>query len=281
MDAFDESELKKLYLPPADSHKGQNGRLMIIGGSKLFHAASLWSLKVASRIVDMVFYSSVPQNNEIVKNAKEEFRDGIVISRQRIEDYITEADCIVIGPGLPRKEGQEKGDDDTRELTEKLLQKYKDKKWVIDGGSLQAMDPSLIPNNAILTPHPKEFKKLFELRIKNKELRIDEKIVREMAKEYNCIILLKGPTDIICSKDKCVGVSGGNAGMTKGGTGDVLAGLAGALYCKNPAFLAAASASFINKKAGESLFKKTGYYFNASDLADEIPRTMKELILTR
>lgn len=67
--------------------------------------------------------------------------------------------------------------------------------------------------------------------------------------------------------------------MTKGGTGDVLAGLIAALYCKNDAFLAAAAGSYINKKAGDSLFKKVGYYFNASDLVDKIPRVMKKLII--
>ena len=67
--------------------------------------------------------------------------------------------------------------------------------------------------------------------------------------------------------------------MTKGGTGDVLAGLVAALYCKNDdPFLVATSASYINKKAGESLFKKVGYYFNSSDLVDEIPRMMKEIL---
>ena len=156
--------LKKLYIPPSSSHKGQNGKLMIIGGSKLFHAASLWSLKVASRIVDMVFYSSVPENNEIVIAAKKEFRDGIVVPRNKIENYVKEADCILIGPGLPRKDGEQEGDDDTRELTENLLKKYPKKKWVIDGGSLQTINPSFIPDNAILTPHVKEFEKLFNFK---------------------------------------------------------------------------------------------------------------------
>jgi len=74
-------------------------------------------------------------------------------------------------------------------------------------------------------------------------------------------------------------VEGGNQGMTKGGTGDVLAGLVAALYCKNEAFLAASAASFINKKAGEDLAEKMGIYFNASDLADQIPKTMERLLL--
>ena len=69
--------------------------------------------------------------------------------------------------------------------------------------------------------------------------------------------------------------------MTKGGTGDVLAGLVAALACKNDSFLAASAGSFINKKAGDSLFKRVGPYFNASDLCDEIPKVMKELILTK
>src|SRR3989344_9027090 len=167
MEEFNPSDLKKLYIPPSDSHKGQNGKLMIIGGSKLFHAASLWPLGIASKILDMVYYSSVQENNEIVQKAKEEFRNGIVVRREKLDSYIKEADCVLIGPGLPRKEGQEAGDDDTKELTERLLKQYPDKKWVIDGGSLQTMDPALIPANAILTPHPKEFEKLFSSVVPN------------------------------------------------------------------------------------------------------------------
>ena len=270
MEKFDSEVLKKLYIPPPNSHKGQNGKLMIIGGSKLFHGASLWALKVTSRIVDMVFYSSVPENNKLVVEAKKEFRDGIIVPRNKVENYIKEADCILIGPGLPRVDGEQRGDDDTKELTESLLKKYPKKKWVIDGGSLQTIDPQFIPKNAILTPHHKEFEKLF-----------GKKEVWEMAKKYNCVILLKGPTDVVCSKNKCVKIKGGNAGMTKGGTGDVLAGLVASLYCKNDAFLSTCVGSYINKKAGESLFKKVGYYFNSSDLVDEIPKAMKELIPTR
>jgi NAD(P)H-hydrate epimerase len=66
--------------------------------------------------------------------------------------------------------------------------------------------------------------------------------------------------------------------MTKGGTGDVLAGLVAALYCKNDAFLSAKVGSFINKKAGEGLAEKMGIYFNASDLASEIPVVMKKML---
>ena len=274
MRPFDTNVLKSLYIPPHDAHKPQNGAVMLIGGSQLFHAASLWSLTIISRIVDMTFYSSVSANNEIIQKAKEEFRNGIVVPRDKIDDYINDADVVLIGPGLPREGGLEKGDDDTKELTESFIKKYPEKKWVIDGGSLQTMDPELLLDLKvipILTPHIKEFKMLFGVDA-------SDEMAEEMAKKYNCVILLKGEYDVVASPEDTVRVDGGNSGMTKGGTGDVLAGLVAALYTKNDAFLSAQSASYINKKAGESLFERVGYYFNALDLADEIPKVMKKVI---
>lgn len=253
----------KLYIPAKNSHKGQNGKLLLIGGSDLFHAASLWALKVASRIVDLVHYSSTEENNQIVKELKKEFRDGIVIKRADIENYIEEDDCILIGLGMERNE-------ETRKITEKLLTKYPKKKWVIDAGALQMMELSWIPQDSILTPHSREFRRLF-----NNDPTLD--IVKRMSSEFKCTILVKGVEDLVCTKGDCRVIKGGNAGMTKGGTGDVLAGLVASLYCKNDAFTASYMGSLINKKAGDRLFKKVGYYFNASDLADEIPKVMKTL----
>jgi NAD(P)H-hydrate epimerase len=255
---------------------------MVIGGSTLFHAASLWSLEIASKIVDMVFYSSVEENNKLVERVKEEWRNGIVVPRGRIDDYIGEADSILIGPGLPREEGVEVGDDDTKELTERLVRKYPDKRWVIDGGSLQTISPDLIPKHAILTPHHGEFQTM-QGKMKNEKGKMKDQSIEDQvkffAKEYQCVVLLKGPEDIICSSNQCIRVPGGNAGMTKGGTGDVLAGLTAALYAQNEdPFIVATCASYINKKAGESLAQTVGLYFNASDLVEEIPKTMKDLL---
>lgn len=297
---FDRTKLKELYIPSPKSHKGQNGKLMIIGGSHLFHVASLWALQIASRIVDMVFYSSVPENNAIVKKAKEEFRNGIVIERENLEHYIYEADCILIGPGMVREDYKlidgladiqslkdiesfsDSEGEQTYYLTGYLLKKYPQKKWVLDAGSLQMMDPSWLTKlstPAVVTPHKKEFETLFSVSptLEN---------ICKMASKYNCIILLKGQEDIVCppsrgeagSPTECIKIVGGNAGMTKGGTGDVLAGLVAALACKNDPFLAAIAGSYINKKAGDELYKRVGYYFNASDLADEIPKVMNMLI---
>jgi NAD(P)H-hydrate repair Nnr-like enzyme with NAD(P)H-hydrate dehydratase domain len=315
MKSITEEDIQKIYIPLADSHKGQNGKLLIIGGSQLFHAASLWALTVASRIVDLVHYASVPENNEIVQKAKEQFRNGIVVARADIHDYIKEDDCILIGPGMTR-------DKETEELTNSLLKRYPQKQWVIDAGALQMMDIRLIPPRAILTPHHGEFDFLIEkdaelgsrqnlfdpLRASqsNNEsfaqrkdllstdsfpakhekrsaqilpLTAQHGLVQKFANRYSCIVVLKGPKDIVCSSTQCREVEGGNAGMTKGGTGDVLAGLIAALACKNDPYLAAITGSYINKMSGNALYETMGLFFNSSDLADQIPKTMKHLLL--
>lgn len=291
MQQFNPEIIRQLYIPPHNSHKGQNGKLMIVGGSHLFHAASLWALEIASRIVDMVFYSSVPENNDIVQKNKEAFRGGIVVKRADLENYMEEAECVLIGPGMVRSESPisndkfpishvediDKIEDEgiqTRELTRYLLGKYPQKKWVIDAGALQMMDPQWLKplnGNVVLTPHKLEFERLFGSKA-------TEETVSQKAKDYNAIILVKGEEDIVCSATQCVRISGGNAGMTKGGTGDILAGLIAALACKNDLWISALAGSYINKKAGESLFEKVGYTFNASDLATEIPHVMKKEI---
>jgi NAD(P)H-hydrate epimerase len=240
---------KNLHSPTPDSHKGQNGKLLIIGGSELFHAASRWSLDVASKFVDMVFYSSVPSNNELIHEAKGKFWNGIVVPRDEVEKYIDEADCILIGPGMERTV-------ETEQLTNDLLKKYSAKKWVLDAGALQMVDPSLLQPNHIVTPHSREMKTVAD---------------KLAGGQLKATVLLKGPVDNITAGEQSIKIEGGNAGMTKGGTGDVLAGLVAALYCTNEALVACVVGSHVNKKAGEKLFEKTGYVFNASDLVETIP----------
>lgn len=248
-----EQYLAQIKLPDPKSHKGQNGKLMIIGGSELFHAASKWSLDVASKFVDMVFYSSVPVNNRLILEAKGEFWNGIVVPRGEMESYVEEADCVLIGPGMERSE-------ETKEIVNGLLAKYPAKKWVIDAGALQMVDPKLLTQSCVITPHQEEVKR-FDLSV------------------FPGVAVVKGPVDVIYEHGKIlVEVSGGNAGMTKGGTGDVLAGLIAALYCVHSQEVASVVGSLVNKKAGESLWESVGPYFNASDLVNQIPQVLWQLV---
>lgn len=266
------SYLKQVTLPAPDSHKGQNGKLLIIGGSELFHAASKWSLDIASKFVDMVFYASIPSNNDLIKQAKAEFWNGIVIERSELENYLGEADCILIGPGMERSP-------ETQKLTNQLLKKYPTKKWVIDAGALQMVDPSLLNQNCIITPHEQELARVLEKLGEVDEMLNKETCLNDLSQKLNGVcILYKGKIDYVAQGEMTIEIEGGNAGMTKGGTGDVLAGVVAGLYACNEMLVAAVAGSYVNKAAGDSLYQKVGPFYNASDLVTEIPKVLWQAI---
>lgn len=288
MEIFDKNRLKELYKPAFNSSGEENGQVTIIGGSTLFHGAPILSLKVASRIVDMVFFSSHEASvGRIAESIKSKLLSFIWIPWDEIDEYINKSDAILIGPGMMRyskessklknydKEGKK-----TREITERLLKKYREKKWVIDAGSLQVMDADWIPENAVITPNKKEFETLFGIKIQDSGFKIQEleKIASSEANKYHCMIVLKGPETIIASPTGTVIVNGGNPGLTKGGSGDVLAGLTVSLMAKNDPLLAASCASFIEKASADDLFSKVGTNYNMDDLADNIPATISDLL---
>lgn len=272
---FDESDIKKLFVPEGAS---KNGQVTVIGGSSLFHGAPLFSLKVASRIVDMVFFASPePGFKEVSDRLKSELLSFIWVPWEEVHDYIQKSDSVLIGPGFMRyrtekderefPDGTDEASEFTMKITNDLLKKFPDKKWVIDAGSLQVMGADMIPKNSILTPNKREYERLFS--------GMD---VSEASEKYECTIILKGIKDIVSSKGNTVEIEGGNAGLSKGGTGDTLAGLVAALYAKNDAFISATSASYILKKSGDELYKKVGSNFNADDLSDKVPEILHGLL---
>ena len=272
--------LSKLYIPRADSHKGNNGKALIIGGSALFHSASLWSAEIASHFVDMVHYSSTKENNEIFVNLKSLFHNGIVVRQDDVDAYVEEDDAILIGPGMVRGEDQEAVY--ARELTRRLLQEYPNKKFVIDAGALQIIDVAWLKNLTqppIITPHKGEFQRLFGIDIS--ELSSDETahIVQQKAQEYSCIILLKSIQDYISDGTEVYVVRGGNQGLTKGGSGDILAGLTVGLFTKSTALVSAISASYGIKTAADELYKEKGYWYNMSDIIQAIPEVFRNRLL--
>ena len=233
---------------------------------------------MTSKIVDLVHFTSpAEENNELVRmKIKEGFWNGIVVPYKNIEEYITEDDCVLIGPGMPREDGLMENEKPTKEIVDDLLIRYQNNRWVVDGGALQEIDPKLLNNKTIITPHRREWEMLAGPLPKN-ENEIGKKLVQFSNDHGGVTILLKGKRDYVCRESECFYIDGGNPGMTKGGTGDVLAGLVAALYCKNDALLTVKVASMVTKKAGERLAEKAGNYFNASDLVKIIPEVLGEL----
>ena len=268
--------LSKLTLPRSNSHKGQNGRILIIGGSSLFHSASLWAAEIASHFCDMVHYSSTVENEKIFLSLKKTFRNGMIIPLDKLMEYVKEDNAILVGPGMMRQGREAKY---TLDLTKSLIENFPEKQFIFDAGALQMMEPEWLLNlktPAIITPHQKEFEKLFNILILQTSLEEKVKLVQTMAKKYRAIILLKAIVDIISDGKETYIVEGGNAGLTKGGTGDILAGLTTALSANNLALTSAVAASILLKKTGEKLFHSKGYWYNVGNIIETVPEVLNE-----
>jgi len=292
---------KKLILPKKNSHKGQNGKILIIGGSSLFHAASLWAAEIASYFVDMVHYCSTEENEKIFLNLKTKFRNGIIVPRKNLLDYVVEDDAILVGPGMIRKDISNiknqilkmsiKNQKDiinikdeglyTYFLTKFLIENFPEKKFVFDAGSLQMMEKEWLlklKTPAIITPHQKEFERLFNEKILNLDFNEKIELVKANAKKYKVVILLKAVKDIISDGEKVYIIEGGNQGLTKGGTGDILSGLIVSFYSKNFALESAIISSYLLKKTADELFLQNGYWYNINNIINMIPKVFKKII---
>lgn len=281
---FSNEDLSQLWEAKNDSDGEDNGQVTIIGGSRLFHGAPIFALKAASRSVDMVFFGSPdPELGKIALKAQ--LNSFIWVPWDEIDEYVAKSEAILIGPGLMRfhsekvkHEARYSSCDEeckkTTEITKYFLTRFRDKKWVIDGGSLQVLDKTWIPKNSILTPNKKEFEHLF-----NVQFSIDN--FQKIAKAHSCVIVYKGPVAYVTDGNEVFEVTGGNAGLTKGGTGDTLAGVILGLAAKNPPLLAAVAGTYILKKTAENLYDQVGYDFNADDLANSVYVVKKELMKSR
>ncbi|MDD3679576.1 MAG: NAD(P)H-hydrate dehydratase [Candidatus Shapirobacteria bacterium] len=265
---------------------------MVIGGSSLFHGAPFLSVQTASRFNKTVFLAS--PESKLLKTAssiKSQLFSFIWVPFSQIDSYVSSTDSVLIGPGLMRYHYQKdrqkyfssgcdrRAGRKTKRITKRLLKRFPGQSWVVDAGSLQVIDKTVIPAGAIITPNNQEFKMLFGDNLIGLSLAKQVRLVVKRARENNCLIVSKNPQSVIASKEGCLVVSGGNRGLEKGGTGDVLAGLVMALSAGSAsALLSSAVAVWLFKRAAEKLFNNRGFFYNADDLARSIIFGAREYI---
>lgn len=279
---FDKSHFIESKTLKRISDKHNSGQATIIGGSKLFHGAPLLALKSVSRIIGMTYFSSPDEDREIANKIKSELLNFIWVPFDDVDSYIAKSDVVLIGPGMMRSHIREHDftcDDEgekTRRFSVNLFNKFPDKKWVVDGGTLQVVAPENLPLNAVISPNHKEFEMMFGEKLKiNIEER--EQQLFDIAKKYKLTILSKDEVSIVSDGTETVIIEGGNDGLVKGGVGDVIAGvLTGFLVRDTPVF-ACSAASYLVKKAAERLAESRGLMFNADDLVDMVPVVYGEI----
>ncbi|MBI4993078.1 MAG: NAD(P)H-hydrate dehydratase [Candidatus Magasanikbacteria bacterium] len=256
MQIIDSSILKKLNKPDPASHKGDNGRVLVIAGSEKYHGALLLAIQAASRIVDVVYVYTWEGNQRLVGQLKSEIAVFINIKPDELWEKVQQVDAILIGPGLSE-------DKNTKKILEKILTKYYDKKIIVDATAAWMVDPKFLHPNCVVTPHKVEFEHLF-----NCDPIADN--VLKMAKYYQCVVALKGKFDYISDGKELYENRTGNVGMTKGGTGDVLAGLICGFAAKNDPLTSALAGIYLSGLTGDKLFEKHGTFYNAEDVVGEV-----------
>ena len=269
-----------------DAHKGEFGKILIIGGSKNYSGAPAYaSLTGINFGIDLVI-TYVP---EVIANALRTYSPNLIVrsskgnwlNTEALEDLaelVKWADSILIGPGL----GLEKETEQLLVEILKMLKQY-EKPFVLDADALK-----LVKNNLdlikglpiILTPHEGELKIMM-----GKELppynNIAErgKSILELTNNLDVNLLVKGPYDYISNGKQIKINKTGCPEMSIGGTGDVLAGLCACFIAtKNDPFKAACSASFLNGIIGEYCKSTLGDRFTAMNMVSNINRAIKYVI---
>lgn len=258
-----------------DSHKGNSGKILVIGGGAYSGAPGLTGLAALKTGADLVTIATPTNVADIIAS----FSPNLIVHSlsssilcpediPQIKDLIQSHDVVIIGMGIGR--------DDKSKTTISNLIPYCNK-VVVDADGLYGLDFESIYEsdcNLIITPHAGEFAYL-----QNKSTSDDRSSrtsdVLNFSKINHIVTILKGKEDIISDGERVLYNQTGNPGMTVGGTGDVLAGIIGTLYAVNPAVDSASCGAFINGVAGDLAFEEKGYGLIATDIVDRITDVMK------
>lgn len=270
----------KNFIPPRKfaSRKGENGKVLVLGGSYFYHGAPILSSLAALRCGTDLVYTCVPKIN--VQATRAASSNLIVLplvdaklTRGAVHKLLgnmpKEIDSATIGMGLAVQD---------REALKLLVNSLLDRNVRLSLDA-SALVPDVLPpirdKNVVVTPHAGEFKRLFgQLPPDTKKER--SSLVEKYAKENLVTILLKGPIDIVSNGSKTFLNVKNTPSMTVGGTGDVLSGIVAGFLAKNHNSVESASAAvFVNGKAGALAQKKYGLHIVATDLLEFIADAIK------
>ena len=253
---------RKIPKRSLDSHKGDFGRVMIIGGSEGMGGAAILSSEASLFCGSgLVHLNTHPSNVEASLIRNPEIMALGINKSLSIPDGIN---ILLCGPGL-------KNDEWSNNIFNKILKTKNIATLILDAGALQFIIEKNFDEykNIILTPHPGEAAKL--LGISSNEVQEDRiNAAKQISKRFSAYVILKGKNTIICSKDNqdifmCLE---GGPELSSGGTGDVLAGVISALIAQKMNIIDACMLSVAaHARAGEIFKNKIGEIgLNASSL---------------
>ncbi len=257
-----------------DAHKGDFGRLFIVAGSRDYTGAPVLCARAAVRSGAGLVTLAVPEEVWPIAAAKcdETMVWPLPDDYDTILNKAAACDVVVIGPGLGWGERAE-------ELVLSLLRDLPCP-VVLDADGLNILSAHIDVLDkregiTVLTPHDGEF-----ARLSGCTLPITDRLsaASDFAEAHRCTLILKGHRTITAAKDgSCVVNTTGNPGMARGGSGDALAGILGALLCQFPQADAPSMGVWLHGRAGDLAAADKGEYgMTVGDLIGQIPYAMKE-----
>jgi len=264
------------------SHKGDFGRILIVGGSSKYSGApALAGLAALRSGADLVVIIGPEKAVMPIKSVSPDLITIPLLSEERLTpsdlpailDEVDKSDVILIGPGLGRST-------ETKEAVISLLNYLRErrKKAVVDADALKFMKPGDGWPELIITPHSSEFSSIFG---EKPSIDLEERIKLALigSKKLGGTIILKGHIDVIAHGKRFKVNMTGNPGMTVGGTGDVLSGVVSAFYAVHmDPLMAASAAAYITGRAGDLAYENVCYSLTATDLLEYIPKAILECI---
>ena len=264
-----------------ESHKGDFGRLLIVGGSETYSGAPTLAALAALRTgVDLVYIAAPRDTAYAISSISPDLitlkLEGDHLNKENlplVRRFLEKATAVVIGPGL----GLHK---ETQEAVNNLIKDMEDRKipMLLDADGLKAFAESKrrLGTPAVFTPHVGEYRILTGKSLPE-SLKERVEMVQKTAQDLDSTLLLKAHVDIISDGYRTKLNFTGNPGMTVGGTGDVLSGIVGAFLAQGvEPFEAAVAGAFINGAAGDLVKSERGYHIVASDLLKGIPKIIDD-----
>jgi len=268
-----------------NTHKGDYGRIFIIGGSRgltgAAHLASMGALKSGGGLITLGICESLngimeQKLTEIMTLPLEE-KDGHISAEafSKISRLINRCSCVLFGPGLGISR-------DVQELLKNILRKSKVPVIIdADGINVLARDKSVLDEcgcSVILTPHSGEMSRLMGMPVDEVEMNRFE-VSMAASQELGATVVLKGPYTIVTGANGLQYINNtGNPGMATGGSGDVLAGMISAFAARGISEEeAAAAAVYLHGLAGDFAKETTGEEsLTPTDIVENISKAIQK-----
>lgn len=277
MTEITEAILKKVITKrSSDTHKGDYGRILLIGGGENYGGAIIMSTSGAVNSgVGLTAVATHPVNLTALHARLPEamfidWRDA------KLANLIKNMDVVVCGPGL--------GMSDLAKQIMVILRRCTSEKQtvVLDASALDliSQDKSLLPTNAghlILTPHQMEWQRLSQIRIPFQTDSANIDALNQLIPDSNAMLVLKSNhTRIYDGKGQVFVNPLGNPGMATGGMGDTLAGIIGGFVAQfGPSVDTVLAAVYIHSLAGD-LINKDNYVVKPTEVSKVLPKLMKK-----